>query len=102
MNGKAILKDKKVVHCDLETWARWLESHYQERVIGKDIVNNYRVSTVFLGLDYGWDKPLWFETLIFPGHSSSVVYMERYETYDKAVDGHKKAIEIAKIGKFER
>jgi hypothetical protein len=47
-----------------------------------------RVSTVFLGLDHGFDsgKQLWFETLVFEGPNDGD--MARYETWDEAETGH--------------
>ena len=57
---------------------------------GEDI----RVSTVFLGLDHGFgaEEPVLFETMIFGGEYDE--YCERYCTWDEAVEGHAKAVEM--------
>ena len=100
-----ILKDQKPVKADLLTWANWFED-IDSRRVAQDIINNYRVSTVFLGLCYTFtadhkepDECLLFETMIFPENSGSSVYaekyQERYTTWDEAIGGHKRAIELA-------
>jgi hypothetical protein len=64
------------------------------RHIGDDEKDGVRVSTVFLGIDHGFgDRPLWFETMIFGGPHDE--YQERYETYEQAEEGHKRALELA-------
>ena len=65
-----ILKGKKVVEqVDLSTWGKWLETHYNERIVKQETLKNGKwVSTVFLALDYNFAKgaPLTFETMVFP------------------------------------
>lgn len=55
------------------------------------------VSTVFLGLDHsfptGTGTPILFETMIFGGPYDQ--YQERYTTYQDALEGHKRALEMA-------
>jgi len=54
------------------------------------------VSTIFLGIDhnFGGGKPLVFETMIFGGKHD--LYQERYSTYEEAIEGHKRAVLLAK------
>lgn len=77
----------------LEEWSDQFEN--MERHVAEDIILGKRVSTVWLGLDhaiYGND-PLVFETMIFSEHSrGDDIYMERYTTWEEALEGHQKAI----------
>jgi len=65
------------------------------RRVAEDDLPDYRVSTVFLGLDHNFENsgpPLVFETMVFPSGEWSEVYCERYSTWDQAEVGHKKAV----------
>ena len=57
------------------------------------ITEDIEVSTVFLGLDHNhWNgPPLLFETLVFGGEFDQE--MDRYETWDQALEGHRKIVE---------
>lgn len=80
---------------DVKTWARWFE-HDGLRRVGHTEFEGGRVSTVFLGLDHSFgvgEGPILFETMIFGGPHSD--YQERYETWDEAVAGHKRAVALA-------
>lgn len=51
------------------------------------------VSTVFLGLEHGidaMDRPLIFETMVFPPFAMFELAMRRYATEDEAKAGHAK------------
>jgi hypothetical protein len=65
-------------------------------VVAKATVSGADVSTVFLGLDhsFGHGPPLLFETMIFGGERDQ--YQERYSTLQDAMDGHDRAVELAK------
>ena len=78
------------------TWARWFER--SNRRVDSTEVGQYRVSTVFLGLDhsFGGPAPLLFETMIFPLESMSEEFCQRYATWEEAVAGHQEAVERAK------
>jgi len=82
------------VPCDLMTWARRLES--TNRIVQQDTIGGVFVSTVFLGLDhnFGHGPPLLFETMIFDGFHDN--YQERYSTYDEAIEGHARAMDVAR------
>lgn len=68
----------------------------------KRVAYNYlwwggRVSTVWLGLDQRYfynkdDKPLIFETMVFPSGSFRELDMRRYETEEQAKRGHKETV----------
>jgi hypothetical protein len=60
--------------------------------------NLVTVSTVFLGLDHSWDAdpPLLFETMVFGGEHSELMY--RYSTYQQAEQGHNLVVEALEKG----
>jgi hypothetical protein len=90
--------------------------------VGRDEVEGFLVSTVFLGINHGSyplveggkSKPLWFETMVFRqinkpwtskyGHthtlSSEEYWQERYETWDEALEGHKRVCEMIRSGEI--
>jgi hypothetical protein len=82
---------------DFMEWAKWFEKIDRRRV-GRDEFGDVSVSTVFLGVDYGFGggPPILFETMVFGGALDGEI--ERYSTWDEAVEGHKKMIERVKEG----
>lgn len=95
MSDKAILKDKTVVPVDdVLEWAEKFEK--ENRILAQTYTKDGKlISTVFLGLDhnFGAGNPLWFETMIFPSDSWGEIDCDRYETYDEALEGHKRMVE---------
>src|SRR3982751_5760752 len=103
MSERYILdENKNAIRCDdLIEWARNFE-HLDKRV-GIDRVNGKRISTVFLGIDHSFgsnDGPLLFETMVFKDNGYDDIYCERYKTYNEAVTGHNRVIELVKTGKI--
>ena len=103
MIGQCYILDenKNLVPVDSLTWAKWFET--ADRVVKSDYLTisvagpQVHVSTVFLGLDhqYGDGPPLLFETMIFNGREDG--YQDRYSTYQEALIGHEKALQLAKL-----
>lgn len=88
------LVDKVAVPCSIEEWATVMDR--KTRTVGKTTLpNGNRVSTVFLGLDHQWGEgqPLLFETMLFPSDSFTEEDMDRYSTYEEAVEGHWRMVE---------
>ena len=83
----AILADDHSVHVvdDLLLWGAWMGNH-DTQVARSQLSNDLLVSTVFLGLDHGWNAPIWFETIVF--EQGKEIEMFRYATWDEAVEGH--------------
>ena len=84
---------------DLMEWAEWLGAH--NRTVAAERVGPYRVSTVFIGLDFnigrlfgGGGGPLLFETMVFatgdnyPHHCDT----KRCSTWDEAVEQHQHVV----------
>jgi hypothetical protein len=83
-------------------WAQWYET--ADRLIAVTEVGEFRVSTVFLGIDHGYgvrDAPVLFETMVFGQpvemdffgqkrmSRESLDYQPRYSSYDEAEAGHR-------------
>lgn len=88
-----ILDGKKAKQVDSVTeWALWFEKA-DRKVKVTELPNGVKVSTIFLGLDHGWNGiVLIFETMIFGGEHDQ--YQDRYGTWEEAERGHEKAIEL--------
>ena len=65
-----------------------------------------RFSTVFLELNHGWapGKPLWYETMVFPGLEKGCEincgYQARYETKEQAEKGHETILNLFEEGNW--
>jgi hypothetical protein len=94
MNRIAILNGHEVVPCiDIHIWEKWFTT--TDTHVANDMVSNVRISTVFLGVDHGWDnRKLWFETMVFGGALDGKI--NRYTTWNEAVAGHKAMVEEVK------
>jgi hypothetical protein len=48
-------------------WARWFEGDVKRRIVRRTPVEDYVVSTVFLGLDHSYEEgpPVLWETMVF-------------------------------------
>jgi hypothetical protein len=79
----------ELVPCDLLTWAEWLETAGEKRVVGQQVVGRFWVSTACLGLDHDFSamhlireygggipvdfyRPLVFETMVFMAAISEI------------------------------
>ena len=97
----SILRDGKVIIVSLLEWALWASSDkdFEKRRVAKTKIGDVLISTVFLGLDHGFEQghPLWFETLVFGGKLD--MEMERYETLEEAMAGHERM--VAKVRECE-
>jgi hypothetical protein len=82
-----ILDGHTPVQCSMMQWAKWFEDSDKRRV-AYDVIGDHMVSTIFLGLDHGFDDeapPLIFETMVFNGDESSAA---RCSTWEQAVAQH--------------
>lgn len=71
---------------------RWADGfEHCNKCVGKDNIGDVIVSTIFLGANYGLNRPEWFETMVFgrPYNGGQT----RYETFDEACEGHKRILE---------
>lgn len=98
---------------DVFEWAEWYEeaAKNNSRHVAHEQVFGLKVSTVFLGLDHSWSggPPLLFETMIyrdtpnkkhklgnhiFEINTSFMDYQQRYSTWQEALEGHRRALEL--------
>lgn len=88
------LVDRQAVPTTLRDWAFNFQT---SRPIALDYIGEYRVSTIFLGLDNSFlgGPPMIFETATFD-HGGRTVDMERCSTYDEAEAMHAKACKWAR------
>lgn len=88
-------KGDPVKEPDLLKWAKWFECG--NRSLKRDTVfDGVDVSTVFLGLDHGFNggAPVLWETMVFGGEHDE--YQERYNTKEQALEGHERIIDMVK------
>lgn len=88
--------DNKPVAVSITEAVQWMEDNPERKAVKQDHIDDKFVSTVFLGLDHSWNNKeliLW-ETMIFGGEHDQ--YQERYSSYEDALEGHQKAINLIK------
>lgn len=92
---------------DLMEWAAWFEA--ADRRVAFDRLfdgtdDPVEVSTVFLGVDHrfgdGKGEPILWETMIFGGPHDG--FTGRYSSRADAVDGHARAVEMARRREGDR
>lgn len=82
----------------IDEWYKLFTEEYKR--IARDKIGESDISTVWLGLDHGWEDnsaPVIFETLVFNGPLDGV--MEHYSTEEEAIKGHAAMIERVKNAK---
>lgn len=94
--------DGAPVRCDdTAAWGEWFEqaSLSGDRVVARDEIGRYTVSTVFLGLDHdftGRGPPVLWETMIFADDGYDDLdcagEMQRYSALDAARLGHARIV----------
>ncbi len=86
------LVDKEVIPIDI-TDTRMSDCLKNNRILKTRLDDGRLVSTVFLSLDHNFGEggPLVFETMVFCD-SYSEEEVDRYSTYDEAVEGHWKMV----------
>jgi hypothetical protein len=106
--GNYMLIDGRIILAEsLEEWAEWFQDIDARRVALTQI-NGYEVSTVFLGIDHGWDRsdpnhlPVLFETMIFVPESDRICldYQARYCELEEARAGHKMVVTLIREGRI--
>ncbi len=91
--------DRNGAPMTLEAWRKTFDDAAYKRVASDDdVAPGVDVSPVWLGLDHrfglGEAAPLIFETMIFGGKHDG--YCERYSTEAEALEGHARAVALAR------
>lgn len=86
--------------CSFQEWGQQVQrlTEQNKKHVAYDVINGYRVSTIWLGIDHDWlndGPPLLFETMIFLPNDQEE-YCDRYTTWEQAVEGHQEAIHWVK------
>ena len=86
---------------DVLTWARSLDD--EKRIVDETLLENVRISTVFIGIDHRFTvdpdlPPLLFESMTFSDIPELNEYQERYSTWQEAQDGHNRIVQWIKNG----
>ena len=91
-----ILKYKKPIKATIEEYSKWISKNPKQKVVKQELINDSKVSTIFLGLDHSWENnvPILWETMIFGGKED--MYQDRYTSYKEALVGHEKAVNLVK------
>ena len=96
MSNWATLDDENnvVISTDInKTMASWVDSR---RFVAQETAGDYMVSTVFLGIDLGFDgPPMWFETMLFGEGLPLDREYDRCTTWDEALAMHRRWVQIA-------
>lgn len=95
-----ILKGEEVVPSDIVEYSKWCAQDDTKRIIAKTNIGDAHISTVFLGLDHGFnldDWPVLFETMIFGGKHDQLQI--RYHTLEEARLGHEAIVN--KLKRYE-
>ena len=92
---------KTAIPATVREWSKWSEG--ADRKLWRTDVDDYTVSTVFLGLDHNFDEhgpPLIYETMVFPKGDWCERYCDRYSTYEEAMNGHQRVCDLLRLGWF--
>lgn len=86
--------NKPVQANDVHDYLKWSDGNPLAKPVAQEHIDTIYVSTVFLGLDHGWngETPILWETMIFGGEHDQ--YQERYTSYEDALEGHKVALNL--------
>jgi len=86
-------KDNKPIESNIIDYSEWEEKNPELKAVKQDYIGDIFVSTVFLGLDHGYDDiPILWETMIFNGEHDQ--YQERYASIEEAIKGHETALKL--------
>ena len=86
--------NKPVKSTGIQEYSDWEKANQDKKYLKQEFVDDIHVSTVFLGLDHGWDSDilvLW-ETMIFGGEHDQ--YQDRYTSVEDALEGHQTALNL--------
>jgi hypothetical protein len=88
--------NKPIASSSIIEASEWMENNPEKKAVKQEKIGDVFISTVFLGLNHAWnsDIPVLWETMIFGGEHDQ--YQDRYTSYEDALEGHKKALDLIK------
>lgn len=91
---------KNIIPASMSQWGMWFSTRYNKYMYRTYFSDKIFLSTVFLGIDHGWNlndepnyRPVLFETLLMGYEPDDSEFMQRYCTYQEAELGHAAAVE---------
>lgn len=69
----------------------------ERNIVSFTEIGGIRISTIFMGNNYGGDTPYLFETMLFEGLENYDHLANRYSTYQEALEGHKIIVDKVKL-----
>jgi hypothetical protein len=93
----------RISHARIAEWEEWWKV-IENRRVGRTLVNQFLVSTVFLCIDHGFGgTPQWFETMVFEQKEGGEECKHdrlciRYATWAEAETGHQNVVEMIREG----
>lgn len=102
MSWYTLNEDKTVTKLPDGEYPKIINFKEPNKHVGYHILNNQRISTVFLHMDHSLNfggtteihEPVLFETMIFGGPNDD--YQRRYHTYDEALEGHNNIVKAVR------
>lgn len=91
-----ILKDKKIIKTDRDTWNKFAENFDNRRIKVTNLESGKMISTVFIGLAMSYnskDEPMGvIETAVF-GTDEELDKIYKYSNYEDAIKDHAKIVD---------
>ena len=87
------LNGKNIEEVDIVDWYK--RKNPLSTQLFKSNFGEVDVSTIFMAMDHSFGddgEPILFETMVFGGEHDN--YQERYHTYDRAEEGHRRICEM--------
>ena len=88
---------------EIQLWEWMFKSNYLGKHIGDETIGDFRVSTVWLGMNHGYEGcRLVFETMIFCENNTKHDlnnWLDRYSTYEQALKGHNRVCDLLREGR---
>lgn len=91
-----LTRDYQIKKVRFEEWMIWNRFDAKKQLSRVDWteIGHFKVSTVFLGINHGFDPPILFETMIFGGAEDGE-YQTRCATYEEALEMHREGVRVA-------
>lgn len=105
LGGLGLYYDRQGNRIDIDRWGELFENEEYHRIGLQKFEGGVRVSTVWMGIDHGFGRPIdpapvIFETMIFgPDDYPYQEAQMRYCTEDEAVEGHRRTCDDVEHGR---
>lgn len=92
-------ENNKPIRSTIVEYGKQIEENPERKAVKQERIDDIFISTMLLGLDHAWnsDIPVLWETMIFGGEHDQ--YMDRYTSYEDALEGHQQALKLIDLKK---